>query len=119
MVQRFAADPDIDRRLKTTGHQLELLIYAGSEEQLNYYRTVRAGNYLANIMHANRDPATGKLAPWATRSISAGAVRSARLRPYDVALDAGPVATPWGIRNGSWPHVDDQQESRRLGQRPT
>ncbi|QDT71521.1 hypothetical protein [Lacipirellula limnantheis] len=90
-----AADPDIDRRLKTTGHQLELLIYAGSDEQLNYYRTVRAVNYLANIMHANR-----------TRDWEAGPLGHAihalvlydRLAfgPYDAAPDAGPVATAPG-----------------------
>ncbi len=90
-----AADPDIDRRLKTTGHQLELLIYAGSEEQLNYYRTVRAVNYLANIMYANR-----------TRDWEAGPLGHAihslvlydRLAfgPYDAAPDAGPVATAPG-----------------------
>jgi hypothetical protein len=49
------AEADIDRRLKTTGHMLELLLYAGSEEQLQNYRTVRAVNYLTNIMYANRD----------------------------------------------------------------
>jgi hypothetical protein len=47
-------EPDIDRRLKTTGHTLEWLLYAGSDEQLTHYRTVRAVNYLSNIMHANR-----------------------------------------------------------------
>lgn len=90
-----AADPDIDRRLKTTGHQLELLIYAGSEEQLQYYRTVRAVNYLANIMYANR-----------TRDWEAGPLGHAihalvlydRLAfgPYDAAPDAGPLATAPG-----------------------
>jgi hypothetical protein len=48
------AEEDIDRRLKTTGHQLEFLIYAADDEQLTYYRTVRAVNYLSNIMWANR-----------------------------------------------------------------
>lgn len=48
------AEEDIDRRLKTTGHQLEFMIYASSEQQLTYYRTVKAVNYLANIMWANR-----------------------------------------------------------------
>jgi hypothetical protein len=48
------AEQDIDRRLKTTGHQLEFLIYAANDEQLTYYRTVKAVNYLANIMWANR-----------------------------------------------------------------
>lgn len=90
-----AADPDIDRRLKTTGHQLELMIYAGSEEQLNYYRTVRAVNYLANIMHANR-----------TRDWEAGPLGHAihalvlydRLAfgPYDAAPESVPVATAPG-----------------------
>jgi hypothetical protein len=48
------SEPDIDRRLKTTGHILEWLLYAASEEQITNYRTVRAVNYLTNIMHANR-----------------------------------------------------------------
>jgi hypothetical protein len=47
-------ETDIDRRLKTTGHTLEWLLYAGSEEQLTNYRTVRAVNYLSNIMYSNR-----------------------------------------------------------------
>jgi hypothetical protein len=48
------SEPDIDRRLKTTGHILEWLLYAASDEQITYYRTVRAVNYLTNIMYANR-----------------------------------------------------------------
>jgi hypothetical protein len=47
-------ETDIDRRLKTTGHTLEWLLYAGSEQQITHYRTVRAVNYLSNIMWANR-----------------------------------------------------------------
>jgi hypothetical protein len=47
-------EADIDRRLKTTGHTLEWLLYAGSQQQLTHYRTVRAVNYLSNIMWANR-----------------------------------------------------------------
>lgn len=48
------AEEDIDRRLKTTGHTLEWLMYASAPDQLQYYRNVRAVNYLANIMWANR-----------------------------------------------------------------
>ncbi|HEX6960530.1 MAG TPA: hypothetical protein VF175_01575, partial [Lacipirellula sp.] len=48
-------EPDVDRRLKTTGHTLELLMYTSSEQQLAHYRTVRAVNYLSNIMYANRN----------------------------------------------------------------
>jgi len=48
------AEADIDRRLKTTGHQLEFLIYAADDNDLTNYRLVRAVNYLSNIMWANR-----------------------------------------------------------------
>jgi hypothetical protein len=48
------AEADIDRRLKTTGHQLEFLLYAAGPDQLTYYRTVRAVNYLTNILWANK-----------------------------------------------------------------
>jgi hypothetical protein len=47
-------EPDLDRRLKTTGHILEWLLYAANDKQLHYHRTVRAVNYLCNIMWANR-----------------------------------------------------------------
>lgn len=48
------AESDIDRRLKTTGHILEWLLYAAEEKHFTYYRTVRAVNYLANLMWSNR-----------------------------------------------------------------
>jgi hypothetical protein len=47
-------EQDVDRRLKTTGHTLEWLLYTGSEQQLTHFKTVRAVNYLANIMYSNR-----------------------------------------------------------------
>lgn len=47
-------DADIDRRLKTTGHILEWLLYAAEEKHFTYYRTVRGVNYLANLMWSNR-----------------------------------------------------------------
>jgi hypothetical protein len=48
------AEEDIDRRLKTTGHQLEFLIYASPDNQLTNQKLVKAVNYLSNIMWANR-----------------------------------------------------------------
>jgi hypothetical protein len=48
------AEEDIDRRLKTTGHQLEFLIYAAEQNDLNNFRMVRAVNFLSNTMWANR-----------------------------------------------------------------
>jgi hypothetical protein len=48
------SDADLDRRLKTTGHTLEWLVYSANDKQLQYHRTVRAVNYLCNLLWANR-----------------------------------------------------------------
>ena len=45
---------DIDRKLKTTGHILEWLLYAATEKELKHWKTTKAANYLANIMLRNR-----------------------------------------------------------------
>jgi len=47
-------EEDLGRRLKTTGHTLEWLLYAASEKDLRHWRTTKAANYLANIMYRNR-----------------------------------------------------------------
>lgn len=47
------AEEDINRRVRTTGHILEWLIYSLPEEQLTEYRTVRAVNYLTSLLSAN------------------------------------------------------------------
>lgn len=46
---------DIDRKLQTTGHLLEWLLYAATEKELKNSRTMKAANYLANIMYSNRN----------------------------------------------------------------
>ena len=53
----------IDRKLKTTGHILEWLLYAASEKELHHWKTAKAANYLASIMYNNRykDWETGPL----------------------------------------------------------
>jgi hypothetical protein len=48
-------EADIDRRIKTTGHILEWLIYSLSDEQLREPRTVRAVTYLTNLLSSNFD----------------------------------------------------------------
>jgi len=48
-------DPDIDRRIKTTGHILEWLCYSLSDEELREAPTVRAVSYLANLMYSKYD----------------------------------------------------------------
>ncbi|MEN0109731.1 MAG: hypothetical protein AAF805_03315 [Planctomycetota bacterium] len=47
------AEEDIERRLRTTGHTLEWLGYALSDEELRSYRTVRAATYLTNLLASN------------------------------------------------------------------
>lgn len=49
------AEEDIDRRLRTTGHLLEWLVYSLPDEQLTSYRTVRAVNYLTGLLAGNAD----------------------------------------------------------------
>jgi hypothetical protein len=47
---RREAKPDVDRRLKTTGHILEWLVFSLSDEELRQPRTVKAVNYLSGIL---------------------------------------------------------------------
>ena len=47
-------EQSIDRKLKTTGHILEWLLYAATEKELKSWKTTRAVNYLTNIMYNNR-----------------------------------------------------------------
>jgi hypothetical protein len=56
-------EDNIDRKLKTTGHILEWLMYTATEKELRYSGTTRAVAYLTNIMYNNRtkDWETGPL----------------------------------------------------------
>jgi hypothetical protein len=47
------AENDNDRRIRTTGHTLEWMLYQIDDEQLDYWRTVRAVNYLTNLLYSN------------------------------------------------------------------
>jgi hypothetical protein len=47
---RREAKPDVDRRLKTTGHILEWLVFSLSDEELRKPNVVKAVNYLSGIM---------------------------------------------------------------------
>jgi hypothetical protein len=49
------ADEDIDRRLRTTGHQLEWLVYSLPDDQLTSMRTLRTVNYLVELLASNAD----------------------------------------------------------------
>ena len=49
------AEEDINRRVRTTGHLLEWLLYSLPDERMTDYRTVRAVNYLVNLLTRNTD----------------------------------------------------------------
>jgi hypothetical protein len=46
-------EEDINRRIKTSGHILEWLLYHCDDDELHDRRIFRAVNYLANIMYSN------------------------------------------------------------------
>jgi len=49
------ADTDMERRLYTTGHVLEWLVFSAPDHQLDDYRIKNGVNYLANLLSANRN----------------------------------------------------------------
>jgi hypothetical protein len=48
-------EADVDRRVKTTGHILEWLIYSLNDKDVESTRTFRAVNYLASLLSSNFD----------------------------------------------------------------
>ncbi len=48
------ARPDIERRIQTTGHILEWLVFSVPEEQLESPQMVRAVSYLTDLMYYNK-----------------------------------------------------------------
>src|SRR5690606_21608210 len=53
--KRSEADRDIDRRIKTSGHILEWLIYQSTDEELDSTRRVRGVNYVTNLLYSHSD----------------------------------------------------------------
>ena len=49
------AEEDIERRLRTTGHILEWLVYSLPDDQLQSARTVRTVNYLTELLASHAD----------------------------------------------------------------
>ena len=87
-------DDDIDRNVRTTGHQLEWLVYSLSDQQLRDWRTVRAVYFLTNLLYSNYDNEwdTGAL----SHAVHALAHYDERVfQPYDQQPN---VASSSGIR---------------------
>lgn len=75
-------DRDIDRNVRTTGHQLEWLVYSLGDQQLRDWHTVRAVIYLTNLLYSNYDNEwdTGAL----SHAVHALALYDERVfQPYD------------------------------------
>lgn len=52
--EQRGANPDIERRLQTTGHILEWMIFSLPDDQLRDERIVKSVNYLADLMWEHR-----------------------------------------------------------------
>lgn len=53
-LERREASPDIGRRLQTTGHILEWLVFSLPEEDLKHPRVVKSVDYLTTVLLSNR-----------------------------------------------------------------
>jgi len=53
-LERREASPDVGRRLQTTGHILEWLIFSLPEEDLTHPRVVKSVDYLTTVLLNNR-----------------------------------------------------------------
>ena len=87
------AEEDIERRIRTTGHLLEWLVYSLPDEQLRSSRTVRAVNYLTNLLatNANQEWHLGSLG----HAIHALVLYDKRVfQPHDEAKNQGIAIDP-------------------------
>ncbi len=78
---RREAKPDVDRRLKTTGHILEWLSFSLSDDELRQPQVVKAVDYLATIL------ATGQNHTWEIGPLGHGLHA---LALYDARMFRGP-----------------------------
>jgi hypothetical protein len=81
-------EEDIERRLRTTGHQLEWLVYSLPDKQLRSAQTLKTVNYLVNLLatNANQEWHVGSLG----HAVHALVVYDKRVfQPHDSATAAG------------------------------
>ena len=87
---RREASPDVDRRLKTTGHVAEWLTFSLSDEELRDPRVTRAIDYLATILLNDRNRS------WEIGPVGHGL--------HALALYDSPASMPFGRRPSCpWP----------------
>ena len=89
---RRAADPNIDRRLRTHGHITEWLSFSLSENELQHPMMIKAVDYLAGIL-IDSPQHTWEIGPLG-HGLHALRIYDRRMfKPLDGQPDAGPVAT--------------------------
>jgi hypothetical protein len=97
-------ESDIDRRIMTTGHILEWLIYSLSDEELRDQRTVRAVTYLTNLMYSNYDH-EWEVGPISHATHALLLYDERVFQPFDppgqTVISAGGGSQPVGSRNSS------------------
>lgn len=109
---RRGARPDLDRRVQTTGHILEWLVYSIPESMLRDQRVVRAVDYLSGILAAqpNRQWEIGPLG----HALHALAIYDERVfAPHDSAGISPGAATPSAPRAAARSNRRRQQASRQ------
>ncbi len=109
-------EADLDRRIRTTGHTLEWMLYQLDDEKLDYWRTVRAVNYLTNILYSNADH------QWDTGALCHGLhalvlYDERKFQPYDgdvpsiAARTAIPASGKSPTKDGYGPQREDDRNS--------
>ena len=100
---RRGARPDLDRRVQTTGHILEWLVYSIPESMLRDARVVRAVDYLSGILAAQPDR-QWEIGPLG-HALHALAIYDERaFAPHDAATFSPGVERPTGARAAMAPH---------------
>ncbi len=109
-------EDDLDRRIRTTGHTLEWMLYQLDDEKLDYWRTVRAVNYLTNILYSNADH------QWDTGAMCHGLhalvlYDQRKFQPYDgdvpaiAARTTIPASSKSPTKDGYGPQREDDRSS--------
>jgi hypothetical protein len=101
---RRGDSPDIDRRLKTSGHILEWIAFSLSEDELRDARMMRAADYLATLL-LTHDKHTWEIGPLG-HGLHALAIYNSRM------FKDSPMAYPRDIANGPKDQAQDAWSAR-------
>ena len=84
---------DIDRRIKTSGHILEWLVYQSTDEELDSSRMVRGVNYVTNLLYNNSDH-QWEIGPHCHALHALQLYNRRKFAPYDNAAQVADRAEP-------------------------